>query len=921
MKKFLFLLLTISVFAQQRYPQNPNSYVAGRYVAFNYGKWSIRTNSVTGTLPGVGTLGVTVETVTLPDGRKIMPFNTNAPITVDQETVTPSSIQGCYIDNTIGNCQITATFTQVHYAGGTIRSGTFGLQEALNDSATTGGVVTVDGSWVLSGGTQAMVTNAIVPGNVGIEDGRTGIPSAPLVNGAVVAKNIPVSILTFGAKCDGVTDDTAAFQAAWNSINTAGGEIDFPQGTCSIPNGVKFNQLSPNSASVRIFKGMGMYQTILLCHNAPICVEMGGMVGVIVRDLEIYDNGSVGGGSQAALATYRTDWTQGYAGQCGSHVFENVEIASNSSIADIFSVGCEVNAYYGLSAHQGGAGSVYYLNSYNAVGLTANTYPINAVGASNTVNHFYGGALLNYGTGPAVYFSNGSADDLTFNGVYMDATTVPTVQFGGMYGGSAGFESMQGSKVFHTTRFENGSGTAACIGITASGIDHITLDGGTSFGCAGQDIQQTNTSWTGGSAGLSNSDIGRNNWSGHGVTLGNTLNDRLDFGPNTLNILTNSYVSNDHIEAKAFNLQGNNNVIGTIMTQNDDIIAGGSLRDIYGPWLWSGLSGYGSAVVMQPFQSNPVSPINGELAMADGVHWQPNGLNTQTLMQYNTSLASWTPVISTTWPPQAVGPTFSTPSGFIIPGTTVTDTCPGSASPYISTGTTPVAGATGIVVSSAETLFGLCQDGGYNTFGNAIYNITAQDYATFVGTTGTLLSAYTTHASKTFILYTAAGGVTIPQLDGAGNAVLPSGTLSTSGFTLDTLTPSSANYTVGATFKDLNASSSCVFNVLARALSASATFYEAFYQNGSIQLWAGYNSTSHQFANVSYTWAVNATHTLTLSVTGSNPATLAVAVDGVPISGSPFTDTTTTTFLAGVGQGGFNVNGASCASATNFYIQ
>ena len=65
------------------------------------------------------------------------------------------------------------------------------------------------------------------------------------------------------------------------------------------------------------------------------------------------------------------------------------------------------------------------------------------------------------------------------------------------------------------------------------------------------------------------------------------------------------------------------------------------------------------------------------------------------------------------WPPGATGPTFSPAPGSIGSGATVKDTCPGSATPWISLGQTPVAGATGVTVSAAELVFGSCQGNGY----------------------------------------------------------------------------------------------------------------------------------------------------------------------------------------------------------------
>jgi hypothetical protein len=86
-------------------------------------------------------------------------------------------------------------------------------------------------------------------------------------------------------------------------------------------------------------------------------------------------------------------------------------------------------------------------------------------------------------------------------------------------------------------------------------------------------------------------------------------------------------------------------VLGSVLTQNDDSTSNtGGLKVYYGPWIWSGSSGYGSVLVSNPFQGVPINPVNGELAMADGVHWQPNGITSQTLVQYVSATSSWVPV-------------------------------------------------------------------------------------------------------------------------------------------------------------------------------------------------------------------------------------------------------------------------------------
>lgn len=100
---------------------------------------------------------------------------TNTPITVGQgsvaETVTPSAVS---VDQ-LGNILITATFSNAHGAGDMVRSGTVGLQEAINAvNGFGGGVVVIDGAWTKLGGTTAMIEAATLVTGVSIEDLRTG---------------------------------------------------------------------------------------------------------------------------------------------------------------------------------------------------------------------------------------------------------------------------------------------------------------------------------------------------------------------------------------------------------------------------------------------------------------------------------------------------------------------------------------------------------------------------------------------------------------------------------------------------------------------------------------------------------------------------------------------------------------------------
>ena len=179
MKKLIFVVPFLCSVILAQSPPNPESRVAGRFVAYNYGVWSLPVYSFpSGT--GSKTFTLTNPTVRLPDGRMIMPFSTTAPIYVGTEVVTPTAVgSGCVANSPIiGGCSITATFTFAHTNADPVRSGTFGLQEALNDAGTSGGgVVTVDSAWANAGGTTGIINAATLPSNTGIEDARAGLPS------------------------------------------------------------------------------------------------------------------------------------------------------------------------------------------------------------------------------------------------------------------------------------------------------------------------------------------------------------------------------------------------------------------------------------------------------------------------------------------------------------------------------------------------------------------------------------------------------------------------------------------------------------------------------------------------------------------------------------------------------------------------
>ncbi len=201
------------------------SRVAGRYMASNYALW--RGNVIVG-INAAATAALTVSNPSpLPDGR-VISYSVGEPVNVDGDTetltaVTPVSCPGAGYSN--GCASITAAWAAAH-PGGTndIATGTFGVQEAIDDAAGfvsgantgNGGVVVVDNPGV----TNAILTAAMVMPNVSIEDDRAGAarPWNATPTGLYLA--VPTT-LTAQAACDAThqfcSDASAAGSASWGS--------------------------------------------------------------------------------------------------------------------------------------------------------------------------------------------------------------------------------------------------------------------------------------------------------------------------------------------------------------------------------------------------------------------------------------------------------------------------------------------------------------------------------------------------------------------------------------------------------------------------------------------------------------------------------------------------------------------------------
>jgi hypothetical protein len=117
-------------------------------------------------------------------------ISTNTPITIGGdsglETVTPTSVSL----NGLGQVVITAAFTFAHGVGAQVRSGSYGLGEAVAYvNSKGGGVIAIDADWKNAGGVAATITGLTGFINTPILDARgtatgTAFSYAAASNGA-----------------------------------------------------------------------------------------------------------------------------------------------------------------------------------------------------------------------------------------------------------------------------------------------------------------------------------------------------------------------------------------------------------------------------------------------------------------------------------------------------------------------------------------------------------------------------------------------------------------------------------------------------------------------------------------------------------------------------------------------------------------
>jgi hypothetical protein len=448
----------------------------------------------------------------------------------------------------------------------------------------------------------------------------TLIPKFDLMNGGSTptgAINRPinqklgdfVSVKDFGAVGDGTTDDTAAIQAAFNSLKATGGSLYIPKGTYKVPNGIDFHQTTAESSYSYYIYGDGRKDSIIVTTNANIGLDLGGRNRVFLKDFGIEDNGTT---AKVGIARYR-DTTIGSDGGGSYHVYDNIFVAGMFSAASIYSIGSEVNSHYNLELLNTGNGACYFTSDTNYLSVTAAG---TITGGSNTVNNFYGGSFETASgtSGGAVYVSTGITDNLNFYSSYLVGWTGGYI----VKLGYASSDTLQGSKMFDGCRFE---GTGIAFGCTGNLVGELQVTNST-FGQSGQDIYFFNTGLTG--QGFIGANIQNNFHYGKGMTIPVITSSTINVPALFASTLDTTITVNEAIVSSSItglvSLGSSCVVYGSIITKLDSI-NGISLTQ-YGPNSpTSAGNSQGSLLINNPFGTAPTSPLVGALATAAPAYW------------------------------------------------------------------------------------------------------------------------------------------------------------------------------------------------------------------------------------------------------------------------------------------------------------
>jgi hypothetical protein len=193
-----------------------------------------------------------------------------------------------------------------------------------------------------------------------------------------------VSVKDFGAVGDGVTDDTAAIQAAINSLPARGGIVTFPAGKFRTTAKITVKSYVTLQGAGK-FGGTGAYDqgctTIYGNHSGTAILSLVGSISCTISDLDLQ---SVSGGPypQSGLLLGRST-----SASAGYHSIKRISVYGSYQVANVYSIASEDNYWEDINLWNYGQSTGKHC-FYTSIGNSNATMTEPLVTSSNLDNVF-----------------------------------------------------------------------------------------------------------------------------------------------------------------------------------------------------------------------------------------------------------------------------------------------------------------------------------------------------------------------------------------------------------------------------------------------------------------------------------------------------------------------------------------------------
>ena len=264
---------------------------------------------------------------------------------------------------------------------------------------------------------------------------------------------VPHNVKHYGAVGDGVTDDSAAIQAALDEIKAqSGGKLTFPQGNYYIGNATLKWQAAGCSITI---EGDAKYGgTKITANGSAIIFDFIGSDRCIMRDICIETSGACDVGILLARKVG--------AGISSSYTFDNVSVIGYFTKACVYSICSEVNTFFccEIRNREDDAHS-FYMSTSNDLAVVSDGGVISQFAdlATNSVVSFIGGSIVSDGANTASLGIFGSCRAINIHDVYL-FSTYRSIDIGP----SIAETTMNGPIVIKRCSFEGTGGVAIYIG-------------------------------------------------------------------------------------------------------------------------------------------------------------------------------------------------------------------------------------------------------------------------------------------------------------------------------------------------------------------------------------------------------------------------------------------------------------------------